>query len=187
MDISTAEASRALAAIESAAASGARLQHYRHFAPYMIVWGFVWLLANLLTDLWPAAASTGWLVLVLAGSATSFWIGAHSHRGAGSATASTAGWRWGLSLGAVVGFQLAALAVLPPLDVRQQVAFQSLLWTFLYTAFGAWIGWRLFAIGLAASSLTLVGYFFLPQLFFLYMGGVTGGSLIVGGLWMRRA
>ena len=39
----------------------------------------------------------------------------------------------------------------------------------------------------AIAVLTLVGFFWLPQLFLLWMAVVGGGALIFAGLWLRTA
>ena len=96
------------------------------------------------------------------------------------------GWRWMLCFLVAIAFQVTALAVLPAADGRQQDTFSSMFWTFLYMAIGAWTGWRLFAIGLAATLLILLGYYGVHSHYFLYMGCVSGGALIAGGLWLRR-
>src|SRR5580658_1361527 len=49
-----------------------------------------------------------------------------------------------------------------------------------------WLGWRLFMIGLAATLLILLGYYGIHSHYFLYMGCVSGGALMAGGLWLRR-
>ena len=85
-----------------------------------------------------------------------------------------------------VAFEMTAMAVLSPADDRQQDTFLSMFWTFLYMAVGAWTGWRLFAIGLAATLLILLGYYGVHSHYFLYMGWVSGGALVAGGLWLRR-
>ena len=129
-------------------------------------------------------------MLSVLGTLGSFWYGAR-RRAAEQAAAGSASSheirRWLLTFVALAGYQVACLALLPQLNGRQQNAFISLFWTFLYMALGAWIGWRLFAIGVVASALILAGYWYLPAHFFLYMGCVTGGALVAGGLWLRRA
>lgn len=184
MDLDARDASRALADIDAAAARSTQLQRYRGFAPHMILWGAIWMVANLLTDLWPAQSGIGWLLLSALGMAGSFWLGSRTAR---QAARSGHGPRWLQTLAAIIVFQVLALAVLPPLTGRQQGAFLSLLWTCLYTAAGAWLGWRLTAIGALATALIAIGYFHLASHFFLFMGCVTSASLIAGGLWLRRA
>jgi len=190
MEIDKSEAVLALAAIDTADARSAQLQRYRCFAPFLILWGAIWLLANGVSDLAPAESGIVWLALTLLGTATSFWLGWRRH--AASAERGTPrtrldqNWRWLLCLFVVAAFLVAAIAVLPPMDSRQQDSFVSMFWTFLYMAVGAWAGWRLFTVGLIATLLILLGYYGVHSHYFLYMGCVSGGALIAGGLWLRR-
>lgn len=190
MNIDKNEAAIALAAIDAAGARSIRLQHYRRFAPFLILWGVIWLLANTVSDLAPAQSGITWLALTLLGTTTSFWLGSRQHSaiadGSIPRTRRDQGWRWMLCFVVIITFQLAAIAVLQPVDARQQNTFFSMFWTFLYMAVGAWTGWRLFAIGLAATLLILLGYYGVHTHYFLYMGCVSGGALVAGGLWLRR-
>jgi hypothetical protein len=190
MNMDQNEAALALATIDAARARSSQLQRYRRFAPYLILWGTIWLLANTVSDLAPARSGSVWLVLSLLGAAASFWLGARQQAAvadrASTRTRQEQSWRWMLCFLVIVAFQITVLAVLPPLDPRQQDTFISLFWTFLYMGLGAWLGWRLFTIGLAATLLILLGYYGVHSHYFLYMGCVSGGALIAGGLWLRR-
>jgi hypothetical protein len=190
MSINKNEAVLALASIDAAGARSTQLQRYRRFAPFLILWGFIWLLANTISDLAPAHSGAVWLVLTLLGTTASFWLGWRQHpqirEGNLPRTRLDQGWRWMLCFLVVIAFQIAAIAVLPPADGRQQDTFFSMFWTFLYMAIGTWTGWRLFTIGLAATLLILLGYYGVQSHYFLYMGCVSGGALIAGGLWLRR-
>jgi hypothetical protein len=190
MNINQDDAALALAAIDAAGARSSQLQHYRRFAPYLILWGSIWLVANSVSDLAPDQSGTVWLVLSLLGAAASFWLGVRQHApvaaGGTTRTGQEQSWRWMLCFLVIVAFQVTVLAVLPPLDGRQQDTFVSMFWTFLYMGVGAWLGWRLFTIGLAATLLILLGYYGIHSHYFLYMGCVSGGALIAGGLWLRR-
>jgi hypothetical protein len=190
MKIEKNEAALSLAAIEAAGARSAQLQRYRRFAPFLIVWGVIWLLANSVSDLVPAQSGIVWLVLTLLGAAASCWVAWHQRvavdEGSSPRRRLNQSWRWILCFLVIIAFQLTAIAVLPPSGDRQQDTFFSMFWTFLYMAVGAWAGWRLFAIGLAATLLILFGYYGVHSHYFLYMGCVSGGALMAGGLWLRR-
>lgn len=183
MHLDPQDASRALAEIDSAAARSTQLQRYRGLAPHLMLWGAIWMAANLVTDLWPARSGLAWLLLSLLGTAGSFVL---STRAARHHARPGHGLRWALTLLAIVAFEVLAFTILPPLDGRQQDAFLSLMWTCLYMAIGIWVGWRLSVIGAIATALIVLAYLHLPAHFFLFMGCVTGGSLIAGGLWLRR-
>ena len=55
-----------------------------------------------------------------------------------------------------------------------------------YALAGIWFGIAFVAIGLGITALTLIGFFYIGEVFPLWMAFVNGGGLIVGGLWMRR-
>jgi len=190
MEIDKSEAALALEAINAAGARSTQVQRYRRFAPFLILWGAIWLLANGVSDLAPAQSGPVWLALTLLGTTASCWLGwrqrAQIIEGVNPCMRLDHRWRWMLCFLVIVAFQVAAIAVLPPADSRQQDTFISMFWTFLYMAIGAWIGWRLFTIGLAATILILLGYYCLYSHYFLYMGCVSGGALMAGGLWLRR-
>jgi hypothetical protein len=86
----------------------------------------------------------------------------------------------------VIAFFPATLMVLSPLESMQANAFVSLFWAFAYMASGAWLGLRMFVTGLVTAVAVLVGYFLIPQHYYLWMAVVGGGSLMLAGLWLRR-
>jgi hypothetical protein len=190
MEINKSEAALTLAAIDAASARSTQLQQYRRFAPFMILWGAIWLLANSISDLAPVRPGPVWLTLTLLGATASYWIGWRQNVACAEDSTPRArpdqGWRWILCFLLIIAFQVATIAVLPPTDGRQQDTFFSMFWTFLYMAIGAWAGWRLFTTGLAATLLILLGYYGVHSHDFLYMGCVSGGALMAGGLWLRQ-
>ena len=56
-----------------------------------------------------------------------------------------------------------------------------------YALAGIWFGIAFVAICLGITALTLIGFFYIGEVFPLWMAFVNGGGLIVGGLWMRRS
>ena len=62
----------------------------------------------------------------------------------------------------------------------------GLVFGFIYWSSGIWTGWRMAALGVALVALTLVGFYAVRGWYSLYMGVVSGGALILGGLWLRR-
>jgi hypothetical protein len=81
----------------------------------------------------------------------------------------------------------AMLMVLAPLASRQFHAFISLFWAIAYMASGAMLGLRMYLTGLVTAVAIVVGYLFVTQYYFLWMAVFGGGSLILAGLWLRRA
>lgn len=192
MNISRDEAHQALAEIGRARGDIRRLHHYSDASPFLILWGAIWLL-NVLTDFRPDLSGPAWLAGIAVGTVATVWLGVvqgrrrgERMRQAGLDPKAIFGVRFGLTSGAIMLFFVAFLIVAAPLDGRQVNAFISLFWTFAYMVAGIWIGWRLAAIGLVAFAAILFAYVALEQHYFLVAGLVGGGSLMLGGIWLRK-
>jgi hypothetical protein len=185
------EAAQALGEIGAAGARMARLRGYADAGVHMIIWGVVWLVANSITDLAPRFGGMTWLAGIGLGSVTSALLGAARFRRITPDPSSAAigrpfSWRFGMNFLVIFGFFTAMFFVIGPLSGRQGNALISLFWCFAYMLAGVWVGWRLFIIGAVTAILTIFGFVTLKEHFALWMGVVGGGSLIAGGLWLRR-
>ena len=76
--------------------------------------------------------------------------------------------------------------VMQPGNPLAQGAFVPLLVAMFYCLMGLWRGVRLLITGIVVAALTLIGFFYLPEYFMLWMAAVGGGSLILLGLWLRK-
>ncbi len=193
MVISKEEATQALNDIQSANKRIHNMQQYRHVAPFLILWGFIYLVANTLTELHPATAATVWNGLSWAGVVTSMWIGYRSkYRQSHPFAANSAeahgerGFRVLLTILTIFGYFAALLLIAPRMDPKQIGAIISLFWAVYYLVVGIWVGIRMFIVGVLTSASTLIAYFVIPNHYFLWMGLVTGSLLILGGAWLRR-
>lgn len=192
MNVSREEAVAALEDVEAAQKKYQTVRFYAEFAPYLLLWGLIWLVANVGTDLRPAWGNTIWLVGVSLGFAFTIvytirnarrWACARpSSKAEGRAIARRAS-----LLGVTLWMYFPAMSLLMgPLTGRQSNAFISITWAFVYMITGAYMGWRIFAIGLVTAAAVLFGYQFVHSHYSLWMGLVGGGSLIAGGLWLRK-
>ncbi len=79
--------------------------------------------------------------------------------------------------------------MLPPLKTDAQFgAFFPILVGLYYALIGIWTrGVRMIVLSVALGVLTLFGFFHIQHDFELWMAGVGGGGLILGGLWLRSA
>jgi hypothetical protein len=131
MEIKKSEATVALMAIDAAGARSTQLQRYRRFAPFLILWGAIWLLANSVSELAPSHSGAAWLSLSLLGAAVSYWLGRRQHAafdldsGSGPWARAGQGRRWALCFLVIVAFLTAAMAVLSPADARQEDTFAT--------------------------------------------------------------
>lgn len=154
---------------------------YQRFAPYLFLWGIIWMIGYGASDLIPHFAGWIWLGLILAALAISMAIG----RSAVSGRPQSNG-RYALFFAAVWAFFASTYAVMAPVRGMQQGAFPPLVVALAYILIGLWSGPRLVIAGLAVGALTLGGFFYLPQHFLLWEGFVGGGGLILAGVWFRR-
>ena len=183
MSLSSKEASETLSDVEHASRRSAQAFGYRKASPHLILWGLVWLIGYSATDLRPADAGLIWLVLVVAGSAISFFLGRSNGRSRAGAANS---WR-ALGLVAIVlAFIGATVAIFGHVSGMQVGVFTPILVGAIYAGMGLWLGLRFVVTGLAIIALTLGGYFYLPEHFLLWMAFVAGGGLILAGIWLRK-
>jgi hypothetical protein len=194
MNVTRDEAAQALKEIGQAGGKMRRLSLYADLAPMFLLWGLIWLGANLVTEFRPDLSNRAWMIgsLILGTPLTLYFVVRHARR-AGARIRQAGGDPKALGnrfalLGAITwAFCASIMAVAFPLNGRQIDAFMSLLFAFGYAIGGVFGGWRLIAIGAVAAAAILFGYFFLDQHFYLWMGLVGGGALFAGGLWLRKA
>jgi hypothetical protein len=179
--LSRNEAETALRDISTAERASATTYGYRRASPYLVLWGVVWAVGYGVTYVRPQYTII-WPVLVALGMIASFWIGWKSD------PAGKVDCRYVATLLAVFFFVMAVFAVLAPRTNAQISAFFPILVALFYSLIGIWTrGARMVFAGVVVAVLTIVGYFWFPQIFLLWMAAVGGGALILGGLWLRSA
>jgi len=194
MNVTRDEAAEALGEIRRAGIRMQQLQAYSGAAPHFMIWGAVWLVAYSVTDLWPHYSNWAWSICLTIGVGASFAAGYMIRRNRKRApdeskdvAASAYSARFAVLFVVFFFFFLCIFTVNPVETTRQGSTLISILFPFMYMAVGAFAGWRIFAIGAVAAALIMVGHFFLREHFYLYMGVVAGGSLMLAGLWLRKA
>lgn len=183
MTVQPQEAATTLRVIEHTQHYSAKAYRYQKASPHLFLWGLIWMAGYGATFAWPEA-SWIWFVLMPIGIPGSFWI---SWRAGAERSRSYAVWRVALTLLALSLFLSAFFVILPPKSPVQIDALLPLLIALWYVLLGIWRhAERMALLGLALGILTLGGYFWLPQYFLLWMAGVGGGALILGGFWLRK-
>jgi hypothetical protein len=161
----------------------AAIYRYQRAAPYLLMWGIIWIVGYGGSDLAPRFAGWLWIGLLLIALGVSMTIGRHAdpvHLGP------RANWRYSIAFVAIWCFFGATYAVMGPVSPLQQGAFPPLVVALGYVLTGLWVGPRFVMAGVVVAALTLGGFFYLPQHFLLWEGFVGGGALILAGLWFRR-
>jgi hypothetical protein len=191
MNVTRDEAAQALKDIDKASDKIVQLKGYHHGAPYFMVWGFVWIIANTVTQFWPQYANIAWMTCLGAGMVTSTIIGITQSRnvkpGPAAAITPRIGRNIGITSGIMFGFIFCLISIARPETNREINAMISILFPFLYMCAGLWAGWRLFAIGVVTAIAIMVGFHYIHEWFDLWMAVFAGGSLLAGGLWLRSA
>jgi hypothetical protein len=181
MTVSRADASAALADVAAAENRSATLRGYQSAAPHLIIWGVAWAAGYVITDLAPRVANIAWLVILVFGTLADL-AAARLDRPQAENGAAT-----GMVFLILIVFVGGTLAVMQPSDPRQTGAFIPLVAAAGYAVIGLMGAPRLLVLGSAMAVLTLGGFFLLPAHFLLWMAAVGGGSLVLGGVWLRHA
>jgi hypothetical protein len=184
MSLSPEQARDALRDAERTTKRSATAYGYEASAPYLILWGVIWLIAYGASDLaprvigqwaWPVLGTLGWVVSLVIGirrkwtSAAGMWL------------------RWlGIFLAYAI-FVVGVSAIMHPTSDAQAGAFVPMVVALTYALIGLFFNApRLTVAGAVIAALTLGGYFYLPSHFMLWMAVVGGGALILAGVWMRQ-
>lgn len=155
---------------------------YGRSAPFLILWGLIWMARYGGTSVLPGQDSNWlWLTLAIAGTAISIWLGSNRTDGR-----SNTGWRVGAMIAIVWAFTIALSLVMRPTSAMQIGAYWPLLLSAIYASVGLWRGIRFILLGAFLAAATLGAFFYLKDFFFVWMAVMGGGSLLLTGLWMRH-
>jgi len=187
MSISKDDAAQALSEIDQARGRVRSLAAYAQAAPYLVLWGIAWLVADTAIALSPRAFWV-WPAVIAVATLVNVGIAVAQAREVGAGQTRSPHWKALATALICVVFLASLFLVLSPLGGKQIHSVFGLFFGSVYVVMGLWLGWRLVALGLALAGLTLVAYYALPMGggYPLFMGVVAGGALIVGGLWLRK-
>lgn len=186
MNISPTEAEEALAAIQimeqktrhSISSSGAHIS--------LIVTGIVWLIGFICTQFLPGEIVVYiWIGLSILGGTLAtvlgIRIGKRFRSPSTAATAKRIGTIWLL----LAVYCIAAIAVAWPMDGKQLTVLIVLFVMVGWLAMGLLLSFTSVWPGLIIIALLLIGYFLLPDIFYLWMALLGGGGMIALGLYIR--
>jgi hypothetical protein len=179
MNITPEEAQAALNDIQDASIKARNAMNI--WAYYMLLWGIVWTLGFLATQFKPQWVAGIWIVMVAIGMSGSAIIGiiqgGRMRPTPGSHTAFV-GSRLGIFYGVLYGFAILWLIIFPlnPMQI-------GILWItvvmFGTIIAGTWIHESLpIIVGVGITSLSVVGYYLLPQYFWIWAAVFAGLPLV---------
>jgi hypothetical protein len=187
MNISPNEAEEALAAIQTIMQKTRRAISSSGAYNFLILWGIIWLIGFLNSQFMPEkTASYVWMGLDILGGICSAIIGMRLKRGIRTSTRTTS-WRrivffWLL----LFLFCVAAVSVAWPVNGKQLAMFIILFITVGWIAMGLLLSFASAWWGLGLVALSLIGYFLLPGIFYLWMAILGGGGMIALGIYVRN-
>jgi hypothetical protein len=186
MNISPNEAEEALADIQRVT------QKTRHSVVSggtyitLIVTGIVWLVGFLCTQfLTGEIVGYIWAGLSILGGTLGTVLGFRMGKRVRSPLTAPTAKRIGLFWLLLVFYGIAAIAVARPTDGKQATIFIVLFIMLGQLAMGLLFSFSSVWWALPITALALVGYFLLPGIFYLWMGVLGGGGMIVLALYIR--
>ena len=186
MNVSPTEAEEALAAIQ--AITQKTRQSIASGGTYitLIVTGIVWMIGFICTQFLPKDI-TGyiWGGLSILGSILGTVLGFRMGRRVHSPSTATIAKRIGLFWLLLVFYGVAAILIARPSDGKQATMLIVLFIMIGYLAMSLLFSFASVWWPLPITALALVSYFLLPGTFYLWMGILCGGGMIVLGLYIR--
>ncbi|MGE5123855.1 MAG: hypothetical protein ACM3H7_05010 [Acidobacteriaceae bacterium] len=186
MNISPGEAEESLAAIQHISQKTRQSITNSSAYVFLIITGSVWLIGFLATQFLagPVVAYI-WIGVSLLGSALSIPLGNRQARRLRSPglnpTARRAVTFWLL----LMLYAAAAIAIAHPTDGRQVTMFIVLFLMLGQLSMGMLLSFSATWWALPITALALLGYYLLPGFFYLWMGLLVGGGMIVLGLYIH--
>ena len=187
MTVTRNDAATALHDVDSARRHSLTLFQYGFASPFLLLWGVVWIAAGAVAALSPDNAGIGWLVVDIAGLAGTGILIAVQSRRYGEGTGRSQLFRC-LGTGAVVvAFVALTMSVFAPVSNVGALTFITLVVAAAYVIAGCWAGARYAVVGAVLAGVAIGLFHLVPDFVPVVVPFVGGGTLILGGLWMRRA
>ena len=186
MNVSPSEAEEALAAIQTMAQKTRRSIASSGAYITLIATGVVWLIGFTCTQFLSGAIVVYvWIGLSILGSILGTVLGFRMGKRVRSPSTAPTAKRIGLFWLLLVLYGIAAIAIARPTDGKQATMFVILFIMLGQLSMGLLFSFSSVWWALPISALALIGYFVLPDIFYLWMAILGGGGMIALGLYIR--
>ena len=186
MDISPDEAEEALAAIQSVTQKTRRSIANSGAYIFLIITGAIWLVGFLATQfLTGDIVATIWIGMSILGTALAVLLGTRMGSRVRGPSTTIYVKRIGIFWSLLILYAIATIAVARPADGKQMTMFIILFIMVGQMAMGLLFSFSSVWWTLPITALALVGYFLLPDIFYLWMAILVGGGMIVLGLYIH--
>jgi hypothetical protein len=186
MNISPNEAEEALAAIQSVTQRTRRSIANSGAYIFLILTGVIWLVGFLATQfLTGEIVAYIWIGMSILGSVLSIPLGTRMGRRVRGPSTTAYAKRIGIFWLLLIFYGIAAITIARPMDGKQVAMFIILFIMVGQMAMGLLLSFSSVWWALPITALALAGYFLLPGIFYLWMGILVGGGMVVLGLYIR--
>jgi hypothetical protein len=184
--VPASEAQEALAAIQTI--SKKTRQSIASGGTYitLIVTGAVWLVGFICTQfLNPEAVAYIWAGLSIVGGAIGTFMGIRTGKRVRSPATTPTVKRVLLFWGLLALYGITIIAIAHPTDGKQATLFVVMFIMLGQLAMGLLFSFASVWWALPVTALALVGYLFFPSIFYLWMGILGGGGMVILGIYIR--
>jgi len=186
MNISPSEAEEALAAIQTVTQKSRRSLAGGGAYISLIITGIVWLVGFTGTQfLAGPVVAWIWIGVSALGSVAATFLGIQAGRRVRIASASVTRKRIAAFWVLLVLFGAAGIAVARPADGKQLTVLVILFAMIGQMGMGLLLSFSATWWTVPMVALTLTGYFFFPDIYYLWMALIGGGTMIILGLYIR--
>ena len=186
MNISPSEAEETLAAIQTMTQKTRRSIASGSAYISLIITGIVWLIGFSATQFLTAPLIVWiWVVTSIVGSALATFMGIRTGRRVRIASSAVTGKRIAIFWGLLTLFAAAIIAVARPTEGKQITLLIILLAMIGQMGMGLLLSFSATWWTVPVAAVALIGYFFVPNWFYLWMGLLGGGTMIILGLYIR--
>jgi len=147
---------------------------------FFVIWGAVWFLGFLASQLLGDRAGYVWAVLDTLGAVASVVVGVRAARRVRTAH----GWRMGLFWLILLIYGGLQLWIVWPLPGDRYMMFITLLVSFGYALFGMWVSPHLMVAGIGMAALAVLGWLLLPAYIGYWMAILGGGGMMAFGTYV---
>jgi len=165
-------------------------------APILILWGVIWLIADITTQFHAQSMQWMWSVLDGAGLLMTAWFVARDK----VKVRAPGGRKIGMFWGALFAYGMLWMVILQPINFPDSAqgwqnfepvysrltTYWHTLCMFGYVVMGLWISRFLLGLGLIVTALILAGYYGNIPYYYAWLGVAGGGSLIIAGVFIRQ-
>jgi hypothetical protein len=187
MNISPSEAEEALSLIQAMMKKTRKSISASGSYKFLVLWGIIWLLGFfnsqfLSEDLSPYI----WMGLNVIGGIASMIIGIRLNLNVRSEKSNDLGKRIGVFWALLFVFCFITITIIFPINGKQIAMVIIVFVTTGWVAMGLLLSFASVRWGLALIGLAIIAYFLFPAIFYLLMGVVGGGGMVLLGLYIRN-